>query len=150
MTQTTAPSQEMLRQTVDLFWESFPPFWQKVRAHIRDVAVDQFGISVEQFHILRHIRRGQGSVSELADAKNISRAAISQAVDILFHRGLIIRTTNETDRRHIQLDLTPEGSTLLDAIFNNTRQWMMNILSPLTVAELKSLTGSMESLKKIH
>jgi DNA-binding MarR family transcriptional regulator len=144
----TAPSKDMLRQAVDTFWESYPPFWHKVRAHTQEVAAERFGITFEQFQILRHVRKGRGSVSELAVAKNISRPAISQAVDLLVHKGLIVRSPDAQDRRHVQLDLTAKGDTLLDAIFEDTRHWMMGILSALDEHELKSLIGSMESLKK--
>ncbi len=72
---------------------------------------------MEQFHILRHIRRGLGSVSELAEVKQISRSAISQAVDLLVERGLICRLQNAQDRRNIPLELTEAGNSLLDTIW---------------------------------
>jgi len=137
-----------MSQTIDRFWETIPPFWHRVRAHIRQLAAEQFDISVEQFHILRNIRRGRGSVSELAEAKNISRPAISQSVDVLVNKGLITRTTNADDRRQVRLALTDSGNSLLDAIFDNTRQWMTKILSPLSNEELQTLTLAMEFLRK--
>lgn len=142
------PSIDTLERAVDAFWETFPPFWQNVRAHIRKVAVEQFDITVEQFHILRHIRRGRGSISELADAKRISRAAISQAVDVLVNKGMITRTQARPDRRYVLLELTSAGNALLDAIFDNTRQWTMGILTPLSEDELQNLIRSMETLQK--
>jgi len=144
-----AGSVEDRRQAVDVFWETFPLFWRRIQAHIRTVAVEQFGISVEQFHILRHVRKGLDSVSALAEVKNISRPAISQSVDLLVTRGLLARTTNPQDRRHIRLDLTAEGNALLDAVFGDTRQWMMETIAPLSNDEIRALTRSMESLKKI-
>lgn len=149
MNAKNASSKEQLRQAVETFWEIFPPFWHRIRAHIRQAA-EQFGISVEQFHILRHIRRGRGSVSELAEAKKISRPAISQAVNVLVNRGLITRTPDARDRRYIQLTLTDSGKALLDAIFEDTRQWMMQTLSPLSDEELQALTRAMDSLRKIQ
>lgn len=143
------PTLATLRQTVETFWETFPPFWHGIRAHIRQAA-EQSGLSVEQFHILRHIRRGESSVSELADAKNISRPAISQAVDVLVNKGLIARARDPHDRRYIQLSLTEAGDALLDAIFEDTRQWMMQALSPLGEEELQTLIGAMDSLRKIR
>jgi DNA-binding MarR family transcriptional regulator len=137
----------LLQQTVETFWETFPPFWHRVRAHIRQSA-EQHEISVEQFHILRHIRRGQCSVSELADAKNISRSAVSQGVDALVNKGTILRATNANDRRHIQLTLTDSGNALLDSIFEDTRQWMMQTLTPLSDDELQMLTQVMDFLRK--
>ena len=142
------PATESLLQAVEAFWENIPPFWQRIRAHIRQTAAEQFDLSVEQFHILRHIRRGQGSVSELADARNISRPAISQTVNALVNRGLVVRTTNPQDRRHIRLALTEAGNRLLDAIFDDTRQWMMQVLSPLSDEELDILARGLETLQK--
>ena len=148
MTGTQLASESSLNQAMDAFWETFPPFWHILRAHIRKVSVEQFNIAVEQFHILRHIRQGEGSVSELAEAKHISRAAISQAVDVLVNKGLITRTRSTQDRRQVQLELTQQGNALLEAIFDNTRQWMIHKLAPLSEAELQTLIRSMESLKK--
>ena len=148
MTTLSAPSNASLRQAVETFWETIPPFWQRIRAHIHLVATEQFDISVEQFHILRHIRRGQASVSELAEAKNISRPAISQAVNLLVNKGFITRIPDTRDRRHVRLALTASGDALLDAIFDETRQWMIQILSPLSDEELQSLMHGMDSLRK--
>jgi DNA-binding MarR family transcriptional regulator len=149
MSESLQPSIQTLRQVVEAFWESYPPFWRTIRSHIRNVAVDQFAISVEQFHILRHVRKGHGSVSELAQIQQISRPAISQAVDILVNKGLITRTQSSQDRRCVRLDLTSAGNDLLDAIFNHTRQWMMQVLAALDESELQNLLRSMDALKKI-
>jgi DNA-binding MarR family transcriptional regulator len=148
MNSKSGPTQEALRQVVETFWDAFPPFWHRIRAHIRQIAADQFEISVEQFHILRHIQRGECSVSGLAEAKNISRPAISQAVDVLVHKGLITRTPDAQDRRQIKLGLTVSGTILLDAIFEDTRQWMMQTLLPLSDEELQTLVRAMDSLRK--
>jgi DNA-binding MarR family transcriptional regulator len=145
----SARSSEKRRHAVDVFWETFPPLWRMIQAHIREVAVEQCNITVEQFHILRHIRRGQDSVSGLAKVKDISRPAISQSVDLLVIRGFIVRTIDPQDRRHVKLDLTAEGKLLMDAIFGDTRQWMMKTLKPLSAGEIQALTLSMESLRKI-
>ena len=75
-----AASDYLRNQAIDRFWETIPPLWGMIRTHIRGEATKNFDISVEQFHILRHVRRGTGSISELATAKNISRPAISLAL----------------------------------------------------------------------
>jgi DNA-binding MarR family transcriptional regulator len=54
------------------------------------------------------------------------------------------------DRRHIHLALTAAGNTLLDTVFEDTCQWMMQSLTPLSDAELQTLTRAMDSLKKIQ
>ena len=144
------PATPRLQQAVEAFWENLSPFWQRIHAHIRQTAAEQFDLSVEQFHILRHIRRGQDTVSELAEARNISRAAASQAVEMLVQRGLVTRTTDRFDRRHVRLALTDPGDALLDAIFDDTRRWMAQLLSQLSDEELETLTQALDLLAKTH
>ena len=148
MSATTPSSEEMLHRTVDRFWETIPPLWNQVRGHIRAIAADEFGISVEQFHILRHIRKGIRSVSELAEVKQISRPAISQAVDILVGKGLVTRQQSVDDRRFVQLALTASGNELLTAIFEHNRAWMLEKLAPLHPDEIDNVVRALDILKK--
>ena len=143
------PSQEKYEHAIDRFWETVPPLWNFVRSYIRATATTQFDITVEQFHVLRHVRRGSGSVGELATAKGISRPAISQAVDILVNKGLLTRVQSTQDRRYVELALTGEGNRLLDTVFKETREWMKERMRSLTAQELERIAEAMEILKKI-
>ncbi len=149
MIKSLISSEQIADEALDRFWETVPPLWGNIRAHIRALATEEFSISIEQFQILRLIRSGRGSVSELASAKNISRPAISQAVDVLVRKGLLTRTPDAEDRRHIQLALTPSGNALLDALFRKTRSWMRSKLSSFSRDELENVIRAMESLKKM-
>jgi DNA-binding MarR family transcriptional regulator len=143
-------STEILRdQTIDRFWETVPPVWGMIRNHIRAEATGNFEISVEQFHILRHVRRGVSSVSELAAAKNISRPAISQSVEALVQKGLLTRIQSTQDRRCIKLALTVAGNNLLDTVFKKTRSWMKERMSGLTADEFNNIMKAMDALKKM-
>lgn len=143
-------SSERLRdQAIDRFWETVPPLWNDVRSHIRATATGNFDITVEQFHVLRHVRRGIASISELADAKNISRPAISQAVDILVNKGLLTRAQSTQDRRYVDLTLTAAGNHLLDTVFQETREWMKERMRALTASELETIAQAMEVMKKM-
>jgi DNA-binding MarR family transcriptional regulator len=144
----TAPK-DLQEQTIDRFWEVIPPLWGTIRSHIRAAATGNFDISVEQFHILRHIRRGMGSVSELATAKNISRPAISQGTELLVKKGLLTRVQSTQDRRCVELALTPAGNNLLDAVFKETRSWMKERMNGLTADELNNVMEAMDALKKM-
>ncbi len=136
-------------QTIDRFWETVPPLWNFVRSHIRATATENFDITVEQFHVLRYVRRGMCSISELASAKNISRPAISQAVDLLVHKGLLTRVQSTQDRRYVDLALTSAGNDLLDAVFKDTRSWMKQRMNMLSAGELETIAQAMEAMKKI-
>jgi len=141
-------SDKILHLAIDRFWETFPSVWDTIRGNIRTIATENFEITVEQFHILRHIRKGRGSVSELAEVKQISRSAISQAVDVLVDKGLIVRQTKAEDRRYVTLELTKNGNDLLNAIFEKNRIWMMEKLASISQEELNNVIQVMELLKK--
>ncbi len=137
-----------LRETIDEVWSTLPPVWNRIRSNIRSIAEEQTGIRVEQFHILRHIRKGITSVSEIAEAKQISRSAVSQAVDQLVESGLVCRRQNAKDRRNIPLELTEAGNTLLDTIWERNRAWMGEKMAGLSPEELTELSRAMRILAK--
>lgn len=141
------PTETLLQQAIDRFWETVPPVWNTVRSHVRATAAHKFDISEEQFHILRHLRRGPRSASELADIGRISRPAISQAVDILVDKGLVSRRQDADDRRYVQVELTKEGAALLEAVFGQARQWMKEKLSPLKADDLQAVLSGLAVLK---
>lgn len=145
---TNTAQEEMIQQAIERFWETFPPVWDLIRAHVRSIAFEQFNISVAQFQILRLIRRGRASVSELAEIKQISRSAISQAVDILVGRGLIIRHQNSEDRRCYKLLLTDEGSELLSNIYKQNRVWMSEKMISVSSDESLLIMQGLDILKR--
>jgi DNA-binding MarR family transcriptional regulator len=140
--------EELLRRTIDRFWETFPTVWDRIRGNVRAIVMENYDITVEQFHILRHIRKGSGSVSELAVVKQISRPAISQAVDVLVDKGLINRRQNAEDRRYVHLELTQSGNDLLTAIFEENRIWMKKKMTSLSPEEINNILQAMEVLKR--
>ncbi len=142
-------SERLREQAIDRFWETVPSVWNTVRSHIRATATANFDITVEQFHVLRYVRKGPGSMSELATAKNISRPAISQAVEVLVKKGLLTRVHNAQDRRYVDLTLTEAGNNLLDTVFTETRKWMKERMHALTADELETITKAMEIMKKL-
>ncbi|MBN2387820.1 MAG: MarR family transcriptional regulator [Anaerolineales bacterium] len=131
---------------IDKFWESVPPAWHQTRAQIRSVAAEKFNLTVEQFQVLRRIRRGINSVSALADANRTGRPAVSRAVEALVQKGLVDRTTDPRDRRHIRLSLTEEGGRILDAIFRAAEDWLATRFERLAPADRSHLLASLDLL----
>lgn len=144
-----ASSERLRDRAIDRFWETVPPLWNAVRSHIRAAATTNFDITVEQFHILRFVRKGSESLSDLAAAKNISRPAMSQAVEVLVKKGLLTRIQSTQDRRYVELALTEAGNQLLDTVVQDTRAWMKERMHRLTSAELETIAKAMEAMKKM-
>jgi len=138
---------EVLRQTIDQFWETVPGVWNLIRSHLRLIASEQFDISVGQFHIRRHIRKGLTSVRDIAEARQVSRPAVSQEVDVLVERGLITRRQEHGDRRFVHLALTSTGEELLNQLFQENRQWMMQKMVELPEADLEKITRGLALLE---
>ncbi len=149
MSENPPNADELLPILLDQFWDTFPPTWNHIRVNIRALAARQFDLSVEQFHVLRLIHKGITSASELAEVKQISRPAVSQAVDGLAERGLVVRRTHAQDRRRAQLELTPVGEALLENIFQNNRAWMAEKLSGLSAEEMQAVIQGLTVLHQV-
>ena len=138
----TTSSERLRDQAIDRFWETVPPLWNTVRSHIRVTATANFDITVEHFHILRFVRKGTESMSELAAAKNISRPAMSQAVEVLVKKGLLTRIQSTQDRRYVELALTEAGNQLLDTVFKET----LESIEMNTGKEQENMSGTTSQL----
>ncbi|MFZ2780942.1 MAG: MarR family transcriptional regulator [Rectinemataceae bacterium] len=138
-----------LEHSVDSVLEAIPLVWDRIRSNLRAAATQRFGITLEQFHILRHIRRGFCHVGDLADKKQISRSAVSQAVDVLAAKGLVTRLRESGDRRLVRLELTAHATGVMDSNFLETRDWMKRKMESLSSEELKNIAEAMETLEKV-
>jgi DNA-binding MarR family transcriptional regulator len=133
--------------SIERFWEVVPPLWGRIKGNARTFAVETGLITLEQFHILRHVRKGVCSVSELAGMLQISRPAVSQAIDLLVEKGLVSRRQSAADRRYVDLELTPAGSKLLESIFGKNRQWMAEKMAGLTEEDNDTIVRALDLLK---
>lgn len=136
-------------QVIEKFWETVPPSWHATRARIRLAATEKFNLTVEQFQVLRRIRRGIDSVSTLAIDSRTSRSAVSKAVDALVNKGLISRQQDPHDRRNIPLALTEDGRRTLDVIYSETEHWLAGKFEVLTPEEQIVLVESLDLLQRV-
>lgn len=140
--------QTPIQALLERYWESIPPAWHRTRAAIRTVAAEEFNLTVEQFQVLRRIRRGMASVSAIAEDSRTSRSAVSRAVEALVRRGLVSRSQNPTDRRNLPLTLTGEGERVLTGVFAGAEAWLEVRFARLSREERQSLLAGMEILQK--
>jgi DNA-binding MarR family transcriptional regulator len=139
---------QLIPDLIDKFWESIPLAWHQARTQIRHVATEKFQLTVEQFQVLRRIRRGIASVSALAEANRTSRSSVSKAVDGLVNKGLVSRSQDPRDRRNIPLALTAEGQRALSAIYAETEAWLAIRFERLDLGERPRLLEAMDVLIK--
>ncbi len=145
ITPATAP-EETVAHAIERFWETFPPVWNRIRGNLRLVLARRSDVTVEQFHVLRNLRHGCRTASELATALQISRPAVSQVLDGLVEAGMVARTHSVIDRRNIELELTEAGKALIVSIYGENRAWMKEKMAALSAEQVEDVHRALDIL----
>ena len=66
-------------------------------------------LTFRQFRLLTRISEGLNTITQLGRIATISLPAISESVEGLVRKGLVVRTTDTNDRRAVNLALTEAG-----------------------------------------
>ncbi len=86
-------------------------------------------------------------MSELAQEMHISKQQLTPLVYKLINNGLLIRKTDENDRRIVRIEITETGRSKVEEILPEIRMALIEKLKTIPKAELDEL-GQM--LKRIH
>jgi MarR family transcriptional regulator, lower aerobic nicotinate degradation pathway regulator len=74
----------------------------------------KLGISLAQLFVLQQLAdRPSESLNELAERTATHQSSVSVVVRRLVDRGLVTRDASPTDRRRVQIALTPAGQSML-------------------------------------
>jgi DNA-binding MarR family transcriptional regulator len=116
-----------------------------------EAALKPWGLSVEQFNVLR-ILRGAGSAGlpcgEIA-ARMVTRDPdITRLLDRLEARGLIGRTRSTKDRRVVVSHIRPTGRKILAAVDGPLEVANLRRLSPLGRKRLRQLVTLLEAVRE--
>jgi long-chain acyl-CoA synthetase len=74
-----------------------------------EVALAQVELTLPQYRVLGILAEGSAAASGLADRLAVRRPSITALIDGLVARDLVHRRQEDTDRRRVELRLTPEG-----------------------------------------
>jgi DNA-binding MarR family transcriptional regulator len=136
----------------DRILEVVPRSMRHIRAEMRTESIAAGGrpLTVPQLRALTWIRRkpGQG-LSPLADHLGMSLPACSALVDRLVRAGLVERATDPTERRRIQLRLTPDGLEQVGRARLRVRTWLTGELAGREPSELAGLMGALDVLEAV-
>ncbi len=112
-----------------------------VRRHIQSV-VEPFGITLQQFNVLRILRGagGRGLPTLTIGERMIERTpGVTRLVDRLVKKGLVGRTPCVEDKRRIYCCITPAGLRLLSRLDEPVRQADVDSVARLSQADLSTL-----------
>jgi DNA-binding MarR family transcriptional regulator len=93
--------------------------------------VREFGVNPQQYQLvlaLKGLPRDQvPTISRLADRMQLNHNSMVELVDRCEERGLIRRGRTGSDRRQVNLSITPDGEALLRKLGSAARQELKNI-----------------------
>jgi DNA-binding MarR family transcriptional regulator len=109
---------------------------QAMKQHVADLAVT-FDLTLSQLDALKNLG-APCSQRELAQCLHFDASNVTDIVDRLEERGLVVRTIDPNDRRIRRLVLTPEGEELRRQLFEQAMAGAPPVTA-LSAAEQRSL-----------
>lgn len=104
----------------------------------------------DQHYILRYIyKAGKCTSSELADAFEVNKSAITAIINRMVERNMIIRTRDKEDRRVVYLTLSDEGNLLFDKTEDKICCLVKSIITKFELDEIQNFIKTYEKLADI-
>ena len=118
-----------------------------VRLYLTNSVLREHGLSWTGFVVLWVVWIWDGlETRRAADSAAISKATLTGVVKTLESRGLIARRVSDTDRRLVNLELTPSGVALMNELYPAFNAAEAEIVSGLSPRSLAQLTDSLRSI----
>ena len=135
------------RCAVDIL-ETIPVIMHFLKTKVKDYAGTN--ASLPQIRALGFINMHPGvSLSKVADHMSISNATASTIVDRLVQKGLVERKGHRTERRFVELNLTPEGRQQFQQLHLHASNQLSDLLKELPEDQLSQLIAAMDTLKMV-
>ena len=119
-----------------------------LRRAVRRNAVDPLPPAASDVLVTVANRPGVG-VTEVADELRLAPNTVSTLVRQLVERGLLVRSTDPTDRRAARLDITPAARARIDAHRDRRAETMERALAHLDPAERQVLAAAVPLLHRL-
>jgi len=113
-------------------------------------ALKPFEVSLQQFNVLRILRGRNGVAANLSSINNRMVTKMSNTtrlVDKLLAKGLVSRQTCPSNRRKVEIDITPEGKKLLTGMDKAIADTEAALLNGLKKEELELLNTLLDKIK---
>jgi MarR family transcriptional regulator, organic hydroperoxide resistance regulator len=118
-----------------------------VRLHLTNSVLREHGLSWTGFVVLWVVWIWDGlETRRAADSAAISKATLTGVVKTLEARGLIARRVSDTDRRLVNLELTPSGVALMKELYPAFNAAEAEVVAGLSPRSLAQLTTSLRSI----
>jgi len=107
-------------------------------------------LTTDQHHILCYVQQAQECTSsELAEAFDVNKSAITAIINRLTDRGLIERTRDQADRRVVYLTLTEKGHQIQQATQDKIHLLVESFITQFEETEITNFINTYEKLDQI-
>ena len=138
------PSENLAHEILDVV----PVIMRTIRREMRSQRGPD--LSVPQYRAMYFIRSHPGaSLSGVAEHVGLTLPSVSKLVDGLVLRGLVTRQESGEDRRKIDLKLTQQGDSILEAAYQHTQACLANMLAGLSASEKEQVIEAMRVLRTV-
>ncbi|TNC25729.1 winged helix-turn-helix transcriptional regulator [Amycolatopsis alkalitolerans] len=103
-------------------------------------------LTFRQYRTLSRVAGGYTSLSQLAARGNLSLPTVSENVDGLVRRGLLVTTQSEHDRRAIVLGITDKGRAAVETADAALRDLVKYLVADIPAEDLPVVTNALRSL----
>ena len=112
-----------------------------------DRRLAEHDLTTTQWRPLMHLKmEGKATVAELARNSHTDAGAMTRLLDRLEKKGLCKRVRSTADRRVVEVELTPEGETVLGHVPGVLSEVMNEHLAGFTRAEWQTLLGFLKRM----
>jgi DNA-binding MarR family transcriptional regulator len=118
-------------------YEAMAEYRYAMRRFLRfsEEAARSAGITPQQYQLLLAIKgypgRDHANITELSDRMQLDHHSMVGLIDRTVERGLVQRTQDQVDRRHVNVHLTPTGDTLLNQLATVHREQLRRMKEDL-------------------
>src|SRR3954469_4520737 len=122
-----------------------------VRAIVRALRINtraielKIGISLAQLFVLQQVaERPAESLNDLAERTATHQSSVSVVVRRLVDRGLVTRRSSTTDKRRVQIAVTPAGEAILKGAPRTIQIRLMNAMEKMPAGARRELADLLE------
>jgi DNA-binding MarR family transcriptional regulator len=122
----------------------------QIETGIRRRLRSHFGVSLARFDYLAQLhRRPEGlKMRELSSRLMVTGGNVTGLTDELQRDGLVVRASDETDRRAWIVRLTPKGRRSFEAMARAHEQWIVELFGGLDRARIAQLYAELGDLRQ--
>ena len=119
----------------------------KVSDNIAEIYTGRFELSRQEWRVLASLGNGELlSAKQIGEQTNLEKMPASRAITKMQTQGLLVKSTDKTDKRSSLLKLTEQGLSIYQQLIPLVLEREQELLSVLSVLEKNQLTKIFEKL----